>query len=43
MVVKPTLVLGRYTQCGPIEINVALEEKETPGEIEDVEVELQEV
>ena len=43
LVVKPTLVLGLYTQYGPIEISVALEEKEMPGKIEDVEVELREV
>jgi len=31
---KPALVLGLYTQYGPIEINIAVEEQETLQEIE---------
>lgn len=43
LVAQPTLVLGLYTQYGPIEISVALEEKdmlsevgETPGTLREV-------
>ena len=34
LVMQPTLVLGLYTQYGPIEISVALEEQETHTETE---------
>ncbi len=34
LVTQPTLVLGLYTQYGPIEINVALEEKDVLSEVE---------
>ena len=34
LVPKPALVLGLYTQYGPIEISVALEEQETLNEID---------
>ena len=34
MVMHPTLVLGLYTQYGPIEISVALKEQETLVEAE---------
>ena len=34
LVMHPTLVLGLYTQFGPIEISVALEERETHTETE---------
>jgi len=43
LVLKPTLVLGLYTQYGPIEVSVALEEQETPQEIEDSEFTLEEM
>ncbi len=34
LVTQPTLVLGLYTQYGPIEINVALEEQDVLSEVE---------
>ena len=34
LVMHPTLVLGLYTQYGPIEISVALEEQDTHCETE---------
>lgn len=43
LVPKPTLVLGLYTQYGPIEVSVALEEQETLQEIEDADAVLKEM
>lgn len=43
LVHKPTLVLGLYTQYGPIEISVALEEQDTLSEISGMERVLKEV
>lgn len=40
---KPALVLGLYTQYGPIEINIAVEEQETLQEIESSESVLSEL
>ncbi len=37
LVPKPTLILGLYTQYGPIEISVALEEEEVLSEIDETE------
>ena len=34
LVPKPALVLGLYTQYGPIEISIAVEEQETLSEID---------
>jgi len=34
LVTKPTLVLGLYTQYGPVEISVALEEKDKLSEVD---------
>jgi len=42
LVPKPALVLGLYTQYGPIEINIALEEQDTLSEIEPFDSILQE-
>jgi CheY-specific phosphatase CheX len=42
LVPKPALVLGLYTQYGPIEINIALEEQVTLSEIESFSSVLQE-
>ncbi len=42
LVPKPALVLGLYTQYGPIEINLALEEQDTLSEIEPFDPVLQE-
>jgi len=42
LVPKPALVLGLYTQYGPIEISIALEEQDTLAEIEPFEPILQE-
>ena len=39
LVPKPALVLGLYTQYGPIEISVAVEEQQTLGEIDSIEIE----
>ena len=33
LIPKPALVLGLYTQYGPIEINISVEEQETLSEI----------
>jgi chemotaxis protein CheX len=35
LVTKPTLVLGLYTQFGPVEVSVALEEQEVLTEIDE--------
>jgi chemotaxis protein CheX len=43
LVPKPALVLGLYTQYGPIEISVAVEEQETLSEIDSLESVLKEV
>jgi chemotaxis protein CheX len=43
LVPKPALVLGLYTQYGPIEINIAVEERETLNEIDALEPVLREV
>lgn len=42
LVPKPALVLGLYTQYGPIEINLALEEQEVLSELEPFNPVLQE-
>ena len=42
LVPKPALVLGLYTQYGPIEISVALEEQDTLSEVEAFDSILQE-
>ena len=34
LVTKPTLVLGLYTQYGPVEISVALEEQDKLSEVD---------
>ena len=43
LVPKPALVLGLITQYGPIEISIAMEEKETLTEVEGIVGELAEV
>ena len=43
LVTKPTLVLGLYTQYGPVEISVALEENDKLSEVYEVEDVLTEV
>jgi chemotaxis protein CheX len=43
LVPKPALVLGLITQYGPIEISIAMEEKETLTEVDSVVGELAEV
>jgi len=43
LIPKPTLVLGLYSQYGPIEISVALEEVETLNELEEQDHILREV
>ena len=43
LVTTPTLILGLYTQFGPVEVSVALEEKETLSEIQAADGVLQEV
>ncbi len=43
LVQKPTLVLGLYTQYGPIEISIALEERDVIDEIDGGEGALSEV
>jgi chemotaxis protein CheX len=43
LVPKPALVLGLYTQYGPIEISVAVEEQETLREIDSLESVLKEI
>ena len=43
LVPKPALVLGLYTQYGPIEISIAVEEQETLQEIETLESVLREI
>lgn len=43
LIPKPALVLGLYTQYGPIEISIAVEEKETLSEIGDAEMTLTEL
>ncbi len=43
LVPKPALVLGLITQYGPIEISIAMEEKDTLSEIVGIEGELTEV
>lgn len=43
LVPKPALVLGLYTQYGPIEISVAVEEQETLNEIDSLESVLKEI
>ena len=43
LVPKPALVLGLYTQYGPIEISVALEEQETLSEMQGAQGVLKEV
>jgi chemotaxis protein CheX len=43
LVAQPTLVLGLYTQYGPIEVSVALQEQETLDEIDDSSVALREM
>jgi len=43
LVPKPTLILGLYTQYGPIEISVALEEDEVLNEIDETERMLNEI
>lgn len=43
LVPKPALVLGLYTQYGPIEISVAVEEQETLSEIDSLESVLKEI
>jgi CheY-specific phosphatase CheX len=42
LVPKPALVLGLYTQYGPIEISVALEEQDTLSEVGAFDAVLQE-
>lgn len=43
LIPKPALVLGLYTQYGPIEINIAVEEQETLEEIDNLKSVLQEI
>jgi len=43
LIPKPALVLGLYTQYGPIEINVALEEQAILNEIDDTDNVLTEI
>jgi len=43
LIPKPALVLGLYTQFGPIEISIAVEEQETLSEIDAVESVLSEM
>ena len=43
LVTKPTLVLGLYTQYGPVEISVALEEQDKLSEVNEMEDVLTEV
>jgi chemotaxis protein CheX len=43
LVPKPALILGLYTQYGPIEISVAVEEKDTLSEIAAAETVLSEM
>jgi chemotaxis protein CheX len=43
LVPKPALVLGLYTQHGPIEISIAVEEQEALKEVEDIESVLKEI
>ena len=43
LVPKPALVLGLYTQYGPIEISIAVEEQETLQEMETLESVLREI
>ncbi len=43
LVPKPALVLGLYTQYGPVEISIAVEEQETLSEIDEVESALSEI
>jgi chemotaxis protein CheX len=43
LIPKPTLVLGLYTQYGPVEISVALEEQETLHELDEMSSVLREV
>ena len=43
LIPKPALVLGLYTQYGPIEISVAVEEQETLSEIDALESVLSEL
>ena len=43
LVPKPALVLGLYTQYGPIEISIAVEEQETLNEIDALESVLSEM
>jgi len=43
LIPKPTLILGLYTQYGPIEISVALEEDEVLNEIDETERMLNEI
>jgi chemotaxis protein CheX len=43
LVPKPALVLGLYTQYGPIEVSIALEEQETLNEIDTLDSVLSEM
>jgi chemotaxis protein CheX len=43
LVSQPTLVLGLYTQYGPVEVSVALQEQEVLSEIDDGNIALQEM
>jgi chemotaxis protein CheX len=43
LVPKPALVLGLYTQYGPIEISIAVEEQETLSEIDALDSVLKEI
>jgi hypothetical protein len=43
LVPKPALVLGLYTQYGPIEISIAVEEQDALSEVQDPENVLSEV
>ncbi len=43
LIPKPALVLGLYTQYGPIEISIAVEEQDTLSEVQDAENVLSEV
>ena len=43
LVIKPTLILGLYTQYGPIEISVALEEEEVLNEVDETDSILKEM
>ena len=43
LIPKPALVLGLYTQYGPIEISIAVEEQETLNEIDALDSVLSEI